>query len=284
MKLFQGFLKIAAVLVLSLSAGLLAIILLSSNTVINSFLLRITIIAVIAFFGSIIGRILFRRLPGILLVLVVMVTNLFSVIVIDIFYENEYQFEFFLDDFHFQVPSVSDAGQFFFMLIISLPILLVFRHRKKKRVPAVEPARQSAKVTLSQRIKPVLHTANPRNWAIWKKIYPKPSKSRTSYQAHTPTVHVASPRAPTVKTRNGGSRAAIKTFSKKIKLPGKLFGAVPNDVKLVGDEEHVCPYCLEEVKKGNSAGVVVCKECGTWHHQDCWNLTGSCGVAHRNEL
>jgi len=57
-----------------------------------------------------------------------------------------------------------------------------------------------------------------------------------------------------------------------------------NDVKLTGEEEHVCPYCLEEVVKNDSQGVVVCPECGTWHHQDCWNVTGACGVAHRNEL
>jgi ribosomal protein L37AE/L43A len=71
---------------------------------------------------------------------------------------------------------------------------------------------------------------------------------------------------------------------KKLKLPGKIFKGNLADVKLVGEEEHCCPYCLEEVVKGDNRGVTVCPECGTWHHQDCWSLTGSCGVAHRNEL
>jgi hypothetical protein len=56
------------------------------------------------------------------------------------------------------------------------------------------------------------------------------------------------------------------------------------DVKLLGETEHRCPYCLELVKKNDARGVVVCPECKTWHHKDCWDVTGSCQVAHRHEL
>jgi len=73
-------------------------------------------------------------------------------------------------------------------------------------------------------------------------------------------------------------------LKKKIRLPGIRAFHTNNDVKLMGEEEHVCPYCLEEVVRNDSQGVVICPECGTWHHQDCWNVTGACGVAHRNEL
>jgi ribosomal protein L37AE/L43A len=56
------------------------------------------------------------------------------------------------------------------------------------------------------------------------------------------------------------------------------------DVKLLGETEHRCPYCLELVQKNDSRGVVICADCKTWHHKDCWDITGSCQVAHRHDL
>ena len=56
------------------------------------------------------------------------------------------------------------------------------------------------------------------------------------------------------------------------------------DVKLLGKTENRCPYCLELVKKNDARGVVICPECKTWHHKDCWDVTGSCQVAHRHDL
>lgn len=42
----------------------------------------------------------------------------------------------------------------------------------------------------------------------------------------------------------------------------------------------ICPYCLEEVKKNDPRGRVVCRICGTPHHGDCWAITGKCEVPH----
>lgn len=56
------------------------------------------------------------------------------------------------------------------------------------------------------------------------------------------------------------------------------------DVRLLGETEHRCPYCLELVKKNDPRGVVICPECKTWHHKDCWDVTGTCQVAHRHDL
>lgn len=55
-------------------------------------------------------------------------------------------------------------------------------------------------------------------------------------------------------------------------------------VKLTGTEDHHCPYCLEEVHKNDPRGVMICPDCGTWHHRDCWEITGSCQIAHKHEL
>jgi len=56
------------------------------------------------------------------------------------------------------------------------------------------------------------------------------------------------------------------------------------EVKLLGGAENRCPYCLELIKKDDPRGVVICPECKTWHHKDCWDVTGSCQVAHRHDL
>ena len=55
-------------------------------------------------------------------------------------------------------------------------------------------------------------------------------------------------------------------------------------VMLKGETEHRCPYCMEIVKKNDPRGVVICPECKTWHHKDCWDVTGTCQVAHRHDL
>lgn len=51
-------------------------------------------------------------------------------------------------------------------------------------------------------------------------------------------------------------------------------------VYLSSKEEHRCPYCLEEVKRNDPRGIKICKVCKTWHHADCWAITGVCQVPH----
>jgi hypothetical protein len=51
-------------------------------------------------------------------------------------------------------------------------------------------------------------------------------------------------------------------------------------VRLVGSQEHRCPYCLEIVERHDPRGVVVCPICHTRHHADCWAVTGMCQVPH----
>lgn len=52
-------------------------------------------------------------------------------------------------------------------------------------------------------------------------------------------------------------------------------------VYLSGEVEHRCPYCLEEVRSNDPRGVKICKVCKTWHHADCWSVTGVCQVPHQ---
>jgi hypothetical protein len=34
------------------------------------------------------------------------------------------------------------------------------------------------------------------------------------------------------------------------------------------------------VTKRDPRGVKICKVCKTWHHADCWAITGVCQVPH----
>jgi hypothetical protein len=56
-----------------------------------------------------------------------------------------------------------------------------------------------------------------------------------------------------------------------------------SSVRLVGEMEHRCPYCLEPVEKSDPRGVKVCSICHTRHHADCWAVTGMCQVPHHYE-
>jgi hypothetical protein len=51
-------------------------------------------------------------------------------------------------------------------------------------------------------------------------------------------------------------------------------------VRLVGEEEHRCPFCLELVEPDDPRGIVECQVCHTQHHADCWAITGACQVPH----
>lgn len=51
-------------------------------------------------------------------------------------------------------------------------------------------------------------------------------------------------------------------------------------IRLIGAEEHRCPYCLELVEPDDPAGVEICPVCHAHHHRACWNVTGSCQVPH----
>jgi len=55
-------------------------------------------------------------------------------------------------------------------------------------------------------------------------------------------------------------------------------------VTLAAFDEHRCPYCLEEVKRNDPRGVVVCPICKAYHHKDCWDITGRCQVPHDTPL
>lgn len=95
--------------------------------------------------------------------------------------------------------------------------------------------------------------------------------------------------------RNGNPRVSFRTWSssngnarrsayiKRQRRP-KVFAwarrAQENQVHLSGAEEHRCPYCLEIVNENDPRGVEICPICHTYHHADCWAVTGTCQIPH----
>lgn len=309
MKFFNVLLKWILVILTGLSAALVAIILLSRSSSINQFLLRLVILMAIGFVGGLVERLFFHKTNTLLSVLMVLTASLISLFLIDLFYETPYQLDVFSSGFELRNLSIGDGSQIFFMTLASMLPLLFMRKSSRQATPVKQTKTVKHEKTFAEVVNPYLYQINPANWQVLKSR-PKPKKQKP--RNSTKPVAVAAPKtktgsnaekpinsiptvtivrsakkvkaAPKAYTANDVKPAKAKPAAKKIKLPSKIFGRNGREVKLVGEEDHVCPYCLEDVVKGDSQGVVVCPECGTWHHQDCWNLTGSCGVAHRNEL
>lgn len=55
---------------------------------------------------------------------------------------------------------------------------------------------------------------------------------------------------------------------------------VRRPIRLIGAEEHRCPYCLEIVQPNDPASVEICPICHAHHHKACWQVTGNCQVPH----
>jgi ribosomal protein L37AE/L43A len=123
--------------------------------------------------------------------------------------------------------------------------------------------------------------------------YADPSPVQTSISAPAAAAMVV-PLVP--RTRRSAARKTKSTAKKKSektklivakKAPAKAaVGSrrAQRKVTLAAFDEHRCPYCLEEVKRNDPRGVVICPVCKAYHHKDCWDITGRCQVPHDNPL
>lgn len=102
----------------------------------------------------------------------------------------------------------------------------------------------------------------------------------------------ATPR-PAPRQRRGGAKkgttrakAKVKPRRAALRLPKPKARAsrrsTRHAIRLVGEVEHRCPYCLEVVKRNDPRGVKTCEICHTAHHADCWAVTGTCQVPHHH--
>jgi hypothetical protein len=83
---------------------------------------------------------------------------------------------------------------------------------------------------------------------------------------------------PTVPERRGlaAALAPLGAAWRRLRGPERVH------IRLGGVAEHRCPYCLDQIRRRDPRGVVVCPVCRTPHHADCWAVTGMCQIPHHN--
>lgn len=75
------------------------------------------------------------------------------------------------------------------------------------------------------------------------------------------------------RMRLGGGRS-MRIRSRRLRKRARL--------RIAAQVEHRCPFCLEIVEPRDPRGAVECSICHSFHHADCWAVTGTCQVPHHN--
>lgn len=140
-----------------------------------------------------------------------------------------------------------------------------FRHgfqnlRFKKRLSSSLPVQLEPKISEKKTNKPIIR----------KHISKSSAKIQKPRQKAQPVKVARQDRAQLLKTPK--------------LIPVKKKSVRKKDIKLSTQIEQHCPYCLEIVLPKDPRGIVKCPECGAWHHKDCWDVTGTCQVAHKHTL
>ena len=185
---------------------------------------------------------------------------------------------------------MSDGSQFILMTLVSLLPLLAFQAciKNKSKTAKNTKAKKGTQVFFPDLFNHYLAKADPRNWKLWKK--PKIITKRTPVKTAKveKPVLVSCPSKSLQRTCSQPvtirKNTADKPAAKKLKLPANYSMAIRQMSNWLAKKNMSALIVWKKLSKDDSRGVTICPECGTWHHQDCWSLTGSCGVAHRNEL
>ena len=204
--------------------------------------------------------------------------SLLSILCLDWFFPTTYAL---LHDRIFTIHgwSIPEYTQIACMLLTTIFIALI----GKKKTVSIQ--REITKPELKKVISKKIPTSLSTKSAVQKKTKLSAiSLSSTAKKkvVKKPAAQKRSTSKPVIK--NAAPAVKMKTSSKSSLNKKKTTRSRNNNVKLKGTEDHRCPYCLEEVHKNDSRGIVICPDCGTWHHRDCWEITGSCQIAHKHEL
>ncbi|HAF62266.1 MAG TPA: hypothetical protein DCK95_08070 [Anaerolineaceae bacterium] len=277
----QAVLLFLLVLAIGVGSGYLIIYYLIPSSQISELLVRIMILLVVGIMVGLVIRFALAARLVFLKILYGILGSLLSIAILDYFFPGTYSL---IDkEVLFHNPTVSEYAQMGSLLALTLFTGLGGR---KKKAPTVKPPRKPP-ITLADRyhvmVAPITNTfdkwqtslssihLNPikKSSPVVKKRSPQPKSSQARITTAQPIVKV---------------KAKKETVSVKKKPPVRKVHKKDENVKLVGTEDHRCPYCLEEVHKNDPRGIVICPDCGTWHHRDCWEITGSCQIAHKHEL
>ncbi|NMC46084.1 MAG: hypothetical protein GYA52_04560 [Chloroflexi bacterium] len=283
----QALLILLLTVAVGVGSGYLIIYYLSPSSEIGQLFTRITILLCIGLGVGLVCRFAIPARYAILKVLFGLLGSIGSLVILDAFFSAPYRF--LTSTQPVAGWSVGQYTQLGALAIVSLFIALI----GKKRV-VIAPTQATPQTRKKTKPFDQIRSGIDRNFHRWKSkissIDLKPTVKKT------PQKKKASPRTVSASTRPKTSAPSVKvnvptksptvkqTTTRKTKSRSRFIRSHAQDVKLVGTEEHRCPYCLEEVKKNDPRGVVICPDCGTWHHKDCWDVTGSCQIAHKHAL
>jgi ribosomal protein L37AE/L43A len=226
----------------------------------NPIIERSLIILVIGLVAGFATRIILRKWHFFWRILLPLISVGLAIFFLDKFYPEFYT-SVFVDRTPWSEPIIIDLMQIGLGYVMGLLALFIgMRRRPNARIVRPKPKSKSRTKT-----KPV--TKSAQKLILFKTKQVDRKKKLTRKLTKKP-----------VLSRSLFSRKATSMFATRTRRFRR------KDVKLLGETEHRCPYCLELVKKNDVRGVMICPECKTWHHKDCWDVTGSCQVAHRHDL
>jgi len=185
-------------------------------------------------------------------------------------------------------PDWEGLIQFGLAALGSLLVINAFRTRSAPqqvhRAPAPAPA-AAAPQTKAETIRSLPRFSFP----ALKKSEPKvtkiaPAKKERVSAKKTTTKKTSNTLAIQKKATKPKKLAVVAAPKPKTKKPArKAKKNAKTEIKFVGKEEHICPYCLDPVEDHDPRGVKICTICKTRHHADCWGITGACQIPHSNE-
>ena len=277
----QAFLIFLLVLTVGVGSGYLIQYYLAPTTQVSQLLTRVIILLVSAVGVGVVCRLAIPTKMMAIRVLYAMLGISLSILIFDRFFPGPFSLLNEAGIIHSW--SVAEYTQAACLLVSTIFISAV---GKKKSAP-LKKTPQKATFSLTE-LGNNLTTSIKRSFnSLKQKLHPAKTKPvKKSSGTKKPAVKST----PVKKSSRKAKNATVKVKSKSKTITAKKKAAPSrsrrkaNNVTLVGREEHRCPYCLELVKKNDPRGVVICPDCGTWHHKDCWNVTGSCQIAHKHEL
>jgi hypothetical protein len=259
-KLISSIFFFILIVIMTFLAGMGLLRYFQQHQLTNPIIERSLIILVAGLVAGFATRIIFRKRHIFWRILIPLIPVGLGLFLLDKISPENYKL-IFIDRTPWSEPVGIDLLQIGLGYVMGLLALFIgMRRKSKQRIVEPRPKHQTkAKTKLAVISGQKLIQFNTKNFNRKKKISRKKAKKP-----------ILSFSLPSVKTTRVGA--------------GKFHRSYRKDVKLLGKTENRCPYCLELVNKDDQRGVVICAECKTWHHKDCWDVTGSCQVAHRHDL
>jgi hypothetical protein len=158
------------------------------------------------------------------------------------------------------------------------PIKQPVAQSRRTRTRSAEARPSVSQVTIFQRVGNNIS-------AIFSAPAPRPAPAqRPRGGSNSRRNSVASAPLPLVNFHRATTTALPKSSPTSVRPGRRQHKAAHSSIRLMGKEEHHCPYCLCVVSPRDPAGVVICPVCKTYHHKSCWDVTGACQVGHENPL